>query len=177
MAKKNRDVSAAVIILGLLGVGLISCQQSAGSATGPERSVEEITDQELLRNSSIIRNPISAKGIDTSQLARIVFTETLYDFGTVDEGEIIKHVFAFTNTGNVPLVISSATSTCGCTVADWPKEPILPGESSEIVVEFDTLHKENQQSKPITITANTYPSETRIYMRGFVTPNPNDENG
>ena len=60
----------------------------------------------------------------------MTFEEVAYNFGTVKEGDIVNHTFDFVNTGNVPLLITNAKSTCGCTVPDWPKEAIAPGQKS-----------------------------------------------
>ncbi len=119
--------------------------------------------------SQIIRNPVSADGtVDTVNVAKMTFEEPGYDFGQVKEGTVVKHIFKFTNTGKVPLLINNAKSTCGCTIPKWPKDVIEPGQNGEIAVEFNTSGKSGFQEKPVTITANTYPSTTRIYLRGFV---------
>ncbi|GAB4255224.1 MAG: hypothetical protein Kow0027_21800 [Saprospiraceae bacterium] len=119
--------------------------------------------------SQIIRNPVSADGtVDTVNVAKMTFEEPEFNFGEVKEGDVVSHVFKFTNTGKVPLLINNAKSTCGCTIPKWPKEFIEPGQSGEIAVEFNTSGKSGFQEKPVTITANTYPSTTRIYLRGFV---------
>ncbi len=119
--------------------------------------------------SSIIRNPVSANKVqDTVNVAKMTFTEKNFDFGTVKQGEKVTHVFEFTNTGRIPLLISDARSTCGCTVPEWPHEAIPPGEKGSIKVVFNTAGKHDQQRKPVTITANTYPSETVIQLTGFV---------
>ena len=81
---------------------------------------------------------------------------------------MVEHTFSFTNQGKVPLLITDARSTCGCTVPEWPRQPIAPGQVAEISVRFDTQQKFNQQNKPVTITANTLPAQTTIYLRGFV---------
>jgi len=67
----------------------------------------------------------------------MTFKETEFDFGTVDQGEKVTHVYKFANTGNEPLIISNAKGSCGCTVPSWPKEPIPVGGSGEIQVQFD----------------------------------------
>lgn len=121
--------------------------------------------------SEIIRSPVNAnEPIDTTNVAKMVFDEKRHDFGTVNEGDIVRHKYKFINTGRIPLIISEAKSTCGCTVPDWPKEAIPPGESSEISVRFDTKGKPNQQGKPITIFANTYPNKTVLQLKGMVIP-------
>jgi hypothetical protein len=119
--------------------------------------------------ADIIRSPVSAnRPLDTVNVAKLSFDEPTFDFGTVSEGAVIEHTFSFTNTGKVPLLISNARSTCGCTVPEWPETPIDPGEAGEITVRFDTKNKSQLQVKPVTITANTYPSTSKIYLQGVV---------
>jgi len=96
------------------------------------------------------------------------FEETTFDFGEVDQGDKIAHVYKFTNTGNEPLIIKNAKGSCGCTVPKWPKEPIAPGESGEMFVEFDTKGKKGMQAKRVTVTANTDPVSTYITIKGKV---------
>lgn len=98
----------------------------------------------------------------------IEFEETQYDFGTILQGEIVRHVFTFTNTGEEALLLSSARGSCGCTVPRWPVEPIAPGETASITVEFDSKGKKGKQSKKITLIGNTYPPQTFIYLNGEV---------
>lgn len=121
--------------------------------------------------ADIIRNPVSADTpLDTINVAKLVFEELSYDFGEVKEGEIVVKTFKFANEGKVPLLISDARSTCGCTVPNWPKNPIEPGGSGAIKVEFKTEGKTQNQRKPVVVTANTYPAQTQIYLQGFVRP-------
>lgn len=103
----------------------------------------------------------------------ISFEETAYDWGEIDAGEKVLNVFTFTNTGDEPLILSNAKGSCGCTVPAWPKEPIAPGESGEIVVVFDSKGKKNKQSKRVTITANISPAQTFLTMKGSVIPAEN----
>ena len=98
------------------------------------------------------------------------FEEESFDFGTINEGDIVDHTFKFTNTGDAPLVISSAKGSCGCTVPSPPKEPIAPGESSEIQVKFNSRGKKNIQNKTVTITANTEKGKEVIRIKANVTP-------
>ncbi|MEO1713378.1 MAG: DUF1573 domain-containing protein, partial [Bacteroidota bacterium] len=148
------------LYLSVLCLGLVHCTGSES-----EKSVAAIdTDGKI---ASIIRNPVSAnEPIDTVNVARIEFEEASFNFGEVGEGAIVKHSFKFTNTGKVPLLISNVRSTCGCTVSTWPKEAIGPGETSEINAEFNTTNKMKEQKKPVIVTANTYPLETKAYLIG-----------
>lgn len=98
----------------------------------------------------------------------MTFGELEYDFGVVAEGEKVRHVYAFKNTGKEPLVISNARGSCGCTVPQWPQEAIAPGEDGEIVVEFNSKGKPGPQTKTVTITANTEPTSTVLKIKGTV---------
>ena len=98
----------------------------------------------------------------------IRYDEERFDFGVTDEGEVIKHIYKFTNTGKEPLLITNAKGSCGCTVPTWPKEPVPPGGTGELKVEFNTKGKPGRQSKRVTVTANTVPTETAIEITGEV---------
>lgn len=85
----------------------------------------------------------------------IKFDQDTHDFGTVHEGEIVTYDFTFTNTGNAPLLIADAQASCGCTVPEWPKEPVKPGQKGTLKVSFNSAGKEGAQDKSISIKANT----------------------
>ncbi len=98
------------------------------------------------------------------------FAEMSHDFGEINQDTENKHNFKFTNTGTEPLIITSATGSCGCTVPEYPKEPIPPGGSSEIKVVYSPGKQENQQHKEVTLVANTDPSSTVLKISAFVKP-------
>ncbi len=102
----------------------------------------------------------------------ISFTETEFNFGKVKAGEKVEHEYTFKNTGKEPLVISNAKGSCGCTVPEWPKEPIAPGGTGKIRVNFDSKGKSGPQTKQVTITANTDPVQSIIYIKGEVIGDP-----
>lgn len=99
----------------------------------------------------------------------VAFAETTHEFGTIAEGEVVEHTFTFTNTGNTPLIIQDAQTTCGCTVPKKPEAPVPPGETGEIQVRFDSQGKAGVQNKAVTITANTEPATTRLFIKANVT--------
>ena len=99
-----------------------------------------------------------ASGTDTVKgTAIITFDETSHNFGNVIQGEKVEYSFKFTNTGDKDLLITDATSSCGCTVPDWPKEPIRPGKTAYMKVVFNSAGKEGYTVKEISIRANTNP--------------------
>lgn len=100
---------------------------------------------------------------------KLVFDKEVHDFGTIEQGTNVEHTFTFTNTGKAPLVITNATSSCGCTVPTWTKEPIAPGETGEMVVKFNGSGQ-NQVTKTVNITANTEAGQEQIQIKAFVEP-------
>ena len=117
--------------------------------------------------------PVEEEVKPEGPLPSFEFTEETHDFGTIKEGEVAEHVFKFKNTGEAPLIISSATASCGCTVPVWPKEPIAVGEEGEIQVRFNSKGKPGIQNKTVTITANTYPKINRLRIKANVTKDEN----
>lgn len=96
------------------------------------------------------------------------FEKESFDFGQITDGEKVSHDFKFTNVGKTPLIITSATATCGCTVPDYPKEPVAPGAEGIIRVVFNSAGKLGMQNKVVTITANTIPEITQLNILGNV---------
>ena len=104
----------------------------------------------------------------TGPTTTMEFEESQFDFGTITSGDKVSHLFTFTNTGDLPLVIKDAKGSCGCTVPQWPKEPIAPGEQGQILVEFNSKGKSGAQNKRVTLTCNTTPAMTFVNMKGEV---------
>lgn len=119
--------------------------------------------------ADLVYNPVKSDGtIDSSYLPILTWEEEVYDFGTIFEGDVVTKDFSFTNTGTAPLLILRATSTCGCTIPEWPKTPIAPDSTASIKVKFNSLHKAGDQSKEVTIFANTFPNSSKITIKGKV---------
>ena len=98
------------------------------------------------------------------------FEKSEHDFGTIEQGTPQETIFKFTNTGNAPLIITNATSTCGCTVPEYPKNtPIAPGDSGELLVKFNGSGQ-NQVTKTITVSANTEKGSEILRIKAFVNP-------
>lgn len=110
-------------------------------------------------------------GSDAPVLRPVIsFKESEFDFGDIKEGEIAEHVFKFTNIGKAPLVIVQAVGSCGCTVPEWPKEPVAPGESGEILVQFNSKNKPGKQHKTVTVRSNSVPEEATLSFVANVIP-------
>jgi len=140
------------ILFVLISVSLMACSQA-------EKKID----------TSIVKNPNTAsENAAPETLPVMTFDEELYEFGVISQGEKVNYDYSFTNTGKSDLVIASAKGSCGCTVPDWPKRPIAPGETGVIKVKFDSYGKSGKQHKKVTIVANTQPSTNVIALKGEV---------
>lgn len=99
--------------------------------------------------------------------AKIEFKTTTIDYGTIEKGADGVRVFEFTNTGEAPLIISNVKSTCGCTVPKRPEKPIMPGETGEIEVKYDT-RRVNPIRKTITVLSNAETPSVALKIKGLV---------
>lgn len=107
---------------------------------------------------------------------KIVFDSKTFDFDTINEGQVIEHVFTFKNTGTSDLFIRKTRSSCGCTAVNSSNDAIKPGETGTIKAVFNTTHKQNNQIKTVTLITNCPENEyNKIVLRieGFVKPQKN----
>ena len=98
------------------------------------------------------------------------FTNSTHDFGNIIDGDVVEHSFRFTNTGNADLLITKARASCGCTVPNYPKNAIKPGETGQIDVKFNSSNKSGKQTKSITLTANTKSGTERLTIKTNIYP-------
>ncbi len=108
------------------------------------------------------------------KVAKIDFKTDTIDYGTIEKGADGVRVFEFTNTGEAPLIVSKVSSSCGCTVPKWSKEPILPGKTGEIQVKYDT-NRVNPIRKTITVISNADTPTVALKIKGTVI-DPSKEN-
>lgn len=108
--------------------------------------------------SSLIENGTSIK-----------FEKDFIDFGKLTDGEVVTCSFKFKNTGKNDLIISSVTANCGCTVADYPRDPILPNQEGQITVRYDSKGSAGVRiQKQVSVLANTSPSTTKLRIAADV---------
>ncbi len=125
--------------------------------------------------ADLINFPPSSGEVSNQKLPIITFDSTVMHFDTIAIGEKVNHIFRFKNTGKSPLIISQVTPACGCTTPkDWPKEPILPGESGQISVEFNSRGFSGQIEKSISVLTNCIPATWDLKLKGFVSGQEQD---
>lgn len=135
----------------------ISCGQDK-SNENPEQVSPEIV------NIDATASDVHAK----SKSGKFQFEENNFDFGTINSGEEVVHVFKFKNTGDADIVISQVKGSCGCTSPEYPQNPVKPGEEGEIKVTFRSKGIAGQVVKDITILANTVPTTKILTISGEV---------
>ena len=114
---------------------------------------------------------------DQNWTPSIQFDKETHDYGTIKNGADGTGEFKFTNTGKEPIVVTNARGSCGCTVPEWPKEPIAPGKSSAIKVSYDTK-RTGAINKNVTLTIQNAGKDKTgtkmLYIKGNVEPPPAD---
>lgn len=161
MLKQFRITLSVFAMLALLA----SCQTA-------NKDVKDQARESLTNPASTAAVDPSATSVEptvpTGPTTTMEFAETEFDFGTVQEGEKVSHTYKFKNTGKEPLIISDAKGSCGCTVPSWPKEPVAPGATGEILVEFNSQGKSGNRNQKVTLNANTNPPQTFLSLKGVV---------
>lgn len=143
----------AVLSLGLLSIFVfISCKENASSKIKTDNVAVAAERDQAAKNLPVME-----------------FEESEHDFGTIEQGTPQETIFTFTNTGNAPLIIADAKSTCGCTVPKKPDAPIAPGEKGELLVKFNGTGN-GPVTKTITVTANTEKGQELLRIKAFVNP-------
>ena len=166
----------ALLFLGL--AFLVSCQNENANeqegTTEVERTEAASNEAQLSTSADAANNPPAQEPAPQNDGPTTTreFEKDLHDFGTIADGDKVTHSFVFTNTGDKPLVLSNARGSCGCTVPEWPREPIMPGETGELTVEYDSRNKGSVDGKTdtkfVTVTANTVPNTHRLTVRAHV---------
>lgn len=119
--------------------------------------------------TDMVNIPATAgEGINKKDLPEMKFDETLFDFGTITQGEKVSHTFRFENTGRKNLIISNASADCGCTVPEFSKKPVPPGESGIIKVTFDSYGKSGIITKQITFLTNCIPNTQILKIKADI---------
>ena len=118
-------------------------------------------------STDLVTSPKSATETSDKQAA-IKFDKEEHDFGSLLQGEVVSYSFHFTNIGNMPLIISEVGSSCGCTVGDYPREPIAPGKTGDIKVTYNSAGHHGFQSRILTVMSNTNPAKTTLRIKSTV---------
>lgn len=119
-------------------------------------------------NNTQQQPPLPENAQNTNPPTAMAFAETSHDFGAINQDSQHTKIFEFKNTGDKPLLIETARGSCGCTVPNYPKQPIPPGETGEIEVVYSPGKQKGKQNKSVTIIANTEPRTTVLQIAADV---------
>lgn len=145
----------------------VSCKDNAAAkfddnaATTTATEAQKLETTEEYNAGSDVNNAVAGQ-------AKMAFDKEVIEFGDIKIGDIAKGEFEIKNTGDVDLVIMSATGSCGCTVPKKPEQPIKPGESAKMEVSFDSTGKPGMQEKTVTVTANTAEGTHQLKIKANV---------
>lgn len=159
--------------LGLLTfVALFTLASCGGDAAKKDDTRESLAASAAATPATATPATKTEPAVPAGPLTTVEFEEDTYDYGEIMEGEKVVYEYKFKNTGTEPLIISNAKGSCGCTVPEWPREPIPVGGSNVIKVQFDSKGKGKvggqPQSKRVTLTTNTDPANIYLTIKGTV---------
>ena len=158
------------VLLISISVLLFACSDIAKDVGNNTKNTSKKKEVKPSLSSNLVMNDNTAEtSVENSAMPEFNFEKELHDFGKLVDGEKVSYSFKFTNSGNAPLIISNAKGSCGCTVPNWSKDPIAPGESGSIDVTFNSSGRSGKQNKAITLTANTNPNRKVINITSEVT--------
>lgn len=171
---KNTLRAASAFFLGSLII--TSCDTSAGDGfRDPAQAATTKVNEEVKKTpKKDLRGKTETKVYD-GPITTFTVNEEVHDFGLVEQGSSNTFTFVVTNTGDAPLVIEDAKSTCGCTVPKKPEAPIPPGATGEIEVTFKPKKGQTNVTKPVNITANTEPRLTSLKIKATVQQDETEE--
>jgi hypothetical protein len=141
------------------------------AATQPASKTQTTTAQPAKAAPAMTATPAqttTTPAVDNPNAPEFKFDVEEYNFGTIKQGDKVTYDFKFTNTGKDALVISEAHGSCGCTVPQWPKEPVAKGAKENIHVEFNSAGKQGMQDKTVTITSNAKGGQKVLHLKGNV---------
>lgn len=177
---KRLHILSLGVALTLLSCGGEEATDESTSADNGQSSVVANTDPAPTTNRNdrfkeAAESTSNSDDAKNSSLTEIKYLQEKHNFGNVMFPSENLYTFKFQNVGSKPLIIESATASCGCTVPDPPKEPIAPGEIGELDVIFRPKKGQVGQSvtKRVTVTANTSPKETFLEISAKVVESMN----
>jgi hypothetical protein len=135
-------------------------------------AVQKVNKNDKKLSTDLVKNNQSLKNNSKDIIQPIIeILESEYDFGIIKQGEKASHDYKIKNIGNSDLLITSAKGSCGCTVPEWPREPIKPGNEANIKVTFDSKGKTGKQNKRVTLMTNAIPNVKILTIKGEISTN------
>jgi hypothetical protein len=149
-----------MLLKGLLIAGSLAALVTSCNVRNRD-TLAVVSKEDSIARVKALSNPTTVKMIDS-----------VYNFGKVTEGEVVEYSYRFKNTGSKPLIITYTQPSCGCTVAEKPEQPVLPGETGYIKVKFNSENRVGNAHKSIAVTSNADPAFPDLLLTGEVLAKP-----
>lgn len=138
---------------------------------------DQKADQLIVEEQQAVEAPVVqtqdelVKEAQSKPLTTLALSEANFDFGKLKKGDHVEHIYEVTNTGTNPLIISQVKPGCGCTVPDYTKDPILPGQKGKITLKFDSTNFDGLVNKQAEVYANVEKAPIVLTFSADVQPN------
>ena len=146
-------------------LAMVSCKKNESAEQLKIDSTQVAAQQApVVSETSIIEE--TKKQPETS----LALSEPSFDFGKIKKGDVVEHIYEVTNTGKNPLIISSVQPTCGCTVPDYTKDPILPGQKGKSTLKFNSANFDGVVHKAAQVYANVAKNPIELTFTADIQP-------
>ena len=139
--------------------------------------IDQKADQLVVEEQQAVEAPVVqtqdelVKEAQSKPLTTLALSEANFDFGKLKKGDHVEHIYEVTNTGTNPLIISQVKPGCGCTVPDYTKDPILPGQKGKITLKFDSTNFDGLVNKQAEVYANVEKAPIVLTFSADIQPN------
>lgn len=148
----------------VVALSLVACKKD-------QKADQLIVSDETAATAPVVASPDEmVKEAQAKPLTTVALSESNFEFGKIKKGDHKEHTYEITNTGTNPLIISQVKPGCGCTVPDYTKDPIMPGQKGKITLKFDSSSFDGMVNKQAEIYANVEKAPMVISFTADIQP-------
>ncbi len=155
----------------IIGISLLSVLVMISCKKNEEADQLKLDDSETTtQQAPVVLESDIIKEANKQPETSLALSEPSFDFGKIKKGDLVEHTYEVTNTGKNPLIISNVQPTCGCTVPDFTKDPILPGKKGKITLKFDSSNFDGVVHKAAQVYANVAKNPIELTFTADIQP-------
>ncbi len=159
-----------IVLLAVVTLAVVSCKKENSQKPAVEMAAKVASTEGSEQYPGVEKaTPVKEEKVDPATAPIITFESDTYDLGNVKAGEKTERVIEFTNTGKGPLLIKNAKASCGCTVPEYSKDAVEPGEKGSLKVSYKAPNTKGKQMKTVTLTTNTVKGKETFKIQAMVT--------